>query len=103
MNALNMTCVTILPAAMNLTVADAARGPPRCTWEPTMFVPLIPSMVIACAGVLLLAWYLGLKERRRLGVVTAQGRLDGQQRPMTATRCRLWKTPRTSSVRSCCG
>ncbi len=34
-----------------------------------MFVPLIPSMVIACAGVLL-PWYLGLKERRRLGVVT---------------------------------
>ena len=83
MNALNMTCVTILAGGvMNLTPWGRPHArPPRCTWTPDVFVPLIPSMVIACAGVLLLAWYLGLKERRRLGVVTLPGRqLDGQQR-----------------------
>ncbi|KAG1463109.1 hypothetical protein G6F57_013813 [Rhizopus arrhizus] len=74
MNALNMTCVTILAGGvMNLTPwgGPTARAATALHVDPAdVFVPLIPSMVIACAGVLLLAWYLGLKERRRLGVVT---------------------------------
>ncbi|MFV3128371.1 CitMHS family transporter [Niveispirillum sp. KHB5.9] len=32
-----------------------------------LFLPLIPVMVSGCIGVLILAWYLGGKERRRLG------------------------------------
>lgn len=35
-----------------------------------IFLPLLPAMLISAVGVLLLAWYLGGKERRRLGVVT---------------------------------
>jgi CitMHS family citrate-Mg2+:H+ or citrate-Ca2+:H+ symporter len=74
MNALNMTCVTILAGGvMNLTPwgGPTARAATALHVDPAdVFVPLIPSMVIACAGVLVLAWYLGMKERRRLGVVT---------------------------------
>ena len=74
MNALNMTCVTILAGGvMNLTPwgGPTARAATALHVDPAdVFVPLIPSMVIACAGVLLLAWYLGLKERRRLGLVS---------------------------------
>lgn len=35
-----------------------------------LFLPLIPTMIFGCVGVLVLAWYLGGKELRRLGVVT---------------------------------
>lgn len=34
-----------------------------------IFLPLLPAMLISAVGVLVLAWYLGGKERRRLGVV----------------------------------
>lgn len=34
-----------------------------------IFLPLLPAMAISAVGVLALAWYLGDKERRRLGVV----------------------------------
>ncbi len=73
MNALNMTCVTILAGGvMNLTPwgGPTARAATALHVDPAdVFVPLIPAMVLACASVLLLACYLGLKERRRLGVV----------------------------------
>jgi CitMHS family citrate-Mg2+:H+ or citrate-Ca2+:H+ symporter len=38
-----------------------------------VFVPLVPAMALAIAGILLLAWHLGMKERRRLGVATLPG------------------------------
>lgn len=42
-----------------------------------LFLPLIPAMIIGCVGVLVLAWYLGGKELRRLGVVTELTPPDG--------------------------
>ena len=73
MNALSMTCVTILAGGvMNLTPwgGPTARAATALHVDPAdVFVPLIPAMVLACAGILALAWYLGMKERRRLGVV----------------------------------
>lgn len=77
MNALNMTCVTILAGGvMNLTPwgGPTARAAAALHVDPAdVFVPLVPAMALAIVGILLLAWYLGLKERRRLGVVTLPG------------------------------
>ncbi|MBB5875228.1 MULTISPECIES: CitMHS family transporter [Xanthomonas] len=77
MNALNMTCVTILAGGvMNLTPwgGPTARAATALHVDPAdVFVPLVPAMALAIVGILLLAWYLGLKERRRLGVVTLPG------------------------------
>jgi len=74
MNALNMTCVTILAGGvMNLTPwgGPTARAATALHVDPAdVFVPLIPAMILACVGILVLAWYLGLKERRRVGVLT---------------------------------
>ncbi|MCI2263230.1 CitMHS family transporter [Xanthomonas indica] len=77
MNALNMTCVTILAGGvMNLTPwgGPTARAATALHVDPAdVFVPLVPAMALAIAGILALAWYLGMKERRRLGVVTLPG------------------------------
>ncbi|MDQ1092044.1 CitMHS family citrate-Mg2+:H+ or citrate-Ca2+:H+ symporter [Xanthomonas sacchari] len=77
MNALNMTCVTILAGGvMNLTPwgGPTARAATALHVDPAdVFVPLVPAMALAIAGILLLAWYLGMKERRRLGVVALPG------------------------------
>jgi CitMHS family citrate-Mg2+:H+ or citrate-Ca2+:H+ symporter len=74
MNALNLTCVAILASGvMNLTPwgGPTARAATALHVDPSdVFVPLIPSMAVALLGILLLAWWLGLRERRRLGVVT---------------------------------
>lgn len=73
MNALNMTCVTILAGGvMNLTPwgGPTARAATALHVDPAeVFIPLVPAMGLAIAGVLVLAWWLGLQERRRLGVV----------------------------------
>ncbi|AJC47212.1 CitMHS family transporter [Xanthomonas sacchari] len=77
MNALNMTCVTILAGGvMNLTPwgGPTARAATALHVDPAdVFVPLVPAMALAIVGILVLAWYLGMKERRRLGVVTLPG------------------------------
>jgi CitMHS family citrate-Mg2+:H+ or citrate-Ca2+:H+ symporter len=74
MNALNMTCVTILAGGvMNLTPwgGPTARAATALHVDPAdVFVPMIPAMLLACVGIMVLAWYLGMKERRRLGVIT---------------------------------
>ncbi|GAB2815717.1 CitMHS family transporter [Streptomyces daliensis] len=44
-----------------------------------IFVPMIPALAVGLLFVLLLAWVLGLRERRRLGVLT----LDGDAAPGT--------------------
>ncbi|CAD1795190.1 citrate transporter [Xanthomonas arboricola pv. juglandis] len=73
MNALNLTCVTILASGvMNLTPwgGPTARAATALHVDPAdVFVPLVPAMAMAIAGILTLAWYLGMRERRRLGVV----------------------------------
>ncbi|GHH55127.1 MULTISPECIES: CitMHS family transporter [Gammaproteobacteria] len=77
MNALNMTCVTILAGGvMNLTPwgGPTARAATALHVDPAdVFIPLVPAMALSIAGILLLAWYLGLKERARLGVVQLPG------------------------------
>ncbi|QNH11404.1 CitMHS family transporter [Xanthomonas sp. SI] len=77
MNALNLTCVTILAGGvMNLTPwgGPTARAATALHVDPAdVFVPLVPAMALAIAGILLLAWYLGMQERRRLGVAALPG------------------------------
>ncbi|MFC3655020.1 CitMHS family transporter [Xanthomonas hyacinthi] len=77
MNALNLTCVTILAGGvMNLSPwgGPTARAATALHLDPTVvFVPLVPAMALAIAGILALAWYLGMRERRRLGVATLPG------------------------------
>lgn len=75
-DALNMTCVTILAGGvMNLTPwgGPLARAASALQVEPSdIFLPMLPTMVVGIAGVLLLAYHLGVKERRRLGTVVLQ-------------------------------
>lgn len=73
MNALNLTCVTILAGGvMNLTPwgGPLARAASALHVDPSeIFLPVMPAMGVAIAGILGIAYYLGLQERRRLGVV----------------------------------
>jgi CitMHS family citrate-Mg2+:H+ or citrate-Ca2+:H+ symporter len=82
MNALNMTCVTILAGGvMNLTPwgGPTARAATALHVDPAeVFIPLVPAMGLAIVGILLLAWWLGLSERRRLGVVSLPSRKQWQ-------------------------
>lgn len=74
MNALNLTCVTILAGGvMNLTPwgGPLARAASALRVDPSeVFLPMIPAMAFGIAGVLLLAVHLGRLERARLGVVS---------------------------------
>lgn len=38
-----------------------------------VFLPLLPSMIITCCAAVLIAVYFGLRERRRVGVITFEG------------------------------
>lgn len=80
MNALSMTCVTILGSGvMNLTPwgGPTARAATALHVDPAdIFVPLIPTMLLALATILALAWWLGLQERKRLGTVKLPGDRD---------------------------
>ena len=73
-NALNLTCVTILASGvMNLTPwgGPLARAAVALKVDPSdVFLPMLPVMAIGIAGVVLIAYLLGLKERQRLGVIT---------------------------------
>jgi CitMHS family citrate-Mg2+:H+ or citrate-Ca2+:H+ symporter len=77
MNALNLTCVTILAGGvMNLTPwgGPTARAATALHVDPSdVFVPLVPAMAISLLGIIALAWYLGIRERSRLGIVTLPG------------------------------
>ncbi|GGJ86795.1 CitMHS family transporter [Pseudomonas matsuisoli] len=73
MDPLALTCVVILAASVtNLLpwggpLARAAASLQVETSE--LFLPLIPSMIIAFVGVLGLAFYIGIRERQRLGTL----------------------------------
>lgn len=101
MNALNLTCVTILASGvMNLTPwgGPTARAATALHVDPAdVFVPLVPAMAMAIAGIIALAWLLGMRERRRLGVVRlpADGNWLETSLPDDSTPCRAWKTPKT--------
>lgn len=42
-----------------------------------LFIPLIPSMICGLVGVLVLSWYIGIRERRRLGKLSIQTNAHG--------------------------
>ncbi|MFK0095788.1 CitMHS family transporter [Pseudomonas sp. NPDC090592] len=71
---LALTCVVILAASVtNLLpwggpLARAAASLQVDTAD--LFLPLIPTLVISFLGVLLLAWFIGTRERQRLGRLT---------------------------------
>lgn len=73
MNPLNLTCVTILASGvMNLTPwgGPLARASTALHVDPAeVFVPMIPVMAVGIAGVMALAYVLGMRERQRLGQV----------------------------------
>jgi len=93
LNVLKLTCVTILAGGiMNLTPwgGPLARAASALHVEPAnIFVPMIPVLVCGLVGVFAVAYYLGLGERRRLGVVALEvvffdevpAESDGLKRP----------------------
>lgn len=74
---LALTCVAMLASGvMNLTPwgGPLARAASALHVDPAeVFVPMIPSMVAGVAGVVLLAWILGRRERARLGALRWDG------------------------------
>lgn len=71
----NMVLLTLLGltnAIMNLTPwgGPVARAASALHLDPNdIFLPMLPTMAIASAGVFLLSWHFGMRERRRLGYV----------------------------------
>lgn len=76
LNALCLTCVTMLASGvMNLTPwgGPLARAATALHVDPSeVFVPMVPAMVVGVAAVIALAYLLGVRERRRLGVVVLE-------------------------------
>ncbi|GAA6119433.1 CitMHS family transporter [Acidovorax sp. FG27] len=87
MNPLNLTCVALLASGiMNLTPwgGPTARAASALHVDPgDVFVPMVPAMGIAILSLMAIAFWLGLRERRRLGRVAlpgnAQATLPGAQ------------------------
>jgi CitMHS family citrate-Mg2+:H+ or citrate-Ca2+:H+ symporter len=75
--ALNLACVTMLAGGvMNMTPwgGPLARAAPALKVDPNeIFIPMLPAMGVGVLAVLAFAWILGLRERRRLGVLSWQG------------------------------
>jgi citrate-Mg2+:H+ or citrate-Ca2+:H+ symporter, CitMHS family len=99
-NALNLTCVTILAGGvMNLTPwgGPLARAATALHVDPAeVFVPMIPVMAVGIAGVFVLAYLLGMSERRRLGKLVlsapplaAAMSCQGSQQPQIADTAML--------------
>jgi CitMHS family citrate-Mg2+:H+ or citrate-Ca2+:H+ symporter len=82
-----LPAVTILPNAI-INIAPwggpTARVMASLHLEPSqVFVPLIPAIVLACCGAVAIAFYLGLKERRRLSLAAGGGAMAGSDTPMS--------------------
>lgn len=77
LNPLALACVVILAASVtNLLpwggpLARAAASLQVDTAD--LFLPLIPSLLISFLGVMALAWYIGIRERQRLGKLSLPG------------------------------
>ncbi|MCJ8176641.1 CitMHS family transporter [Pseudomonas viridiflava] len=73
LNPLILPCVVILAASVTNLLpwgGPLARAAAALQVDTTdLFLPLIPSMIISFCGVVLLAFYLGMQERRRLGTL----------------------------------
>lgn len=76
LDALALTCVTILAGGvMNLTPwgGPLARAATALHVDPAaVFVPMIPAMAVGLAGVFGVAWWVGRRERARLGSVVLE-------------------------------
>lgn len=74
MNPLSLTCVALVASGiMNLTPwgGPTARAASALHVDPAdVFVPMVPAMGLAIVALLGVAFYLGLRERRRLGSVS---------------------------------
>jgi CitMHS family citrate-Mg2+:H+ or citrate-Ca2+:H+ symporter len=83
LNLLAMTCVIILAASVtNLLpwggpLARAAASLQVETSE--LFQPIIPAMIIGFIGVMCLAWYIGVRERSRLGKLSLPDDVEGSE------------------------
>lgn len=76
MDTLKLAGVTMLcSGVMNLTPwgGPTARAATALQVDPTeVFLPFIPVMIVALVGIAGFAWWLGLRERRRLGHLTLE-------------------------------
>lgn len=77
MNILVMTAVAATANGIMNTVpwgGPTARAATALKLDPgEIFVPMVPTLLVGLAFVLLLAWRLGLRERKRLGVLAVAG------------------------------
>ncbi|NRH41861.1 citrate:proton symporter [Pseudomonas sp. MS15a(2019)] len=77
LNPLILPCVVILAASVTNLLpwsGPMARVAAALQVETSqLFIPLIPPMIVSFIGVLALAFWLGLQERRRLGLLVAPG------------------------------
>lgn len=83
-NPLILPAVTVLP---NSIVNIAPWGGPTARVMASLkldasqvFLPLVPAIALACCAAILIAAYLGLSERRRLGVITMGAQADEEAR-----------------------
>ncbi|MES3021514.1 MAG: citrate:proton symporter [Pseudomonadota bacterium] len=75
-----LTLLGLTNSVMNLTPwgGPVARAASALQLDPNdIFLPLIPAMLIAAAGIFVLAWHLGRSERRRLGYTAMAVPLPG--------------------------
>lgn len=79
-NPLILPAVTVMP---NAIINIAPWGGPTARVMAALhvdvgqvFVPMIPAMLLACAGSLVIAAYFGLRERRRLGTISFESTSD---------------------------
>ncbi len=91
-----LTLLGLTNSVMNLTPwgGPVARAASALNLDPNdIFLPLIPSMVIAAAGIFMLAWHLGRRERVRLQYQGDDGisvATEGQDAPPAGSRLRRY-------------
>lgn len=83
-NPLILPAVTVLP---NAIVNIAPWGGPTARVMASLkvdasqvFLPLVPAIIMSCLAAILIAAYFGLKERRRLGIITMNRQAEQEAR-----------------------
>lgn len=85
--AILLTLLALCAAVTNLTPwgGPLARAASALHLDPSaIFLPLVPAMLLACAAIVVLAWYFGLRERRRLALTPSQLRESVEPAPRAA-------------------
>lgn len=85
--AILLTLLALCASVTNLTPwgGPLARAASALHLDPNaIFLPLVPAMLLACAGILALACWFGLRERRRLALTPAQLRARVEPAPRAA-------------------